>query len=303
MSMVSLLINVALFSRMAAKEFYKLTPIKMRAEVRGIDLKQEIPAEVIEQIKKDVTKHRILVFKNQGTVSGSRHVEISRWFGELESTFYKHPKSPHPDVFRVSNDEAEGCTGVGRTGWHIDGSFQPAPFGYSLYHMVAVPKQGNTVFAPLNEVVSGLTEEQRWRWEQLWMVSDRRGGPVHPLIYSHPLTGNKTLCFHLGMTEFFLVGLPHAEKRRTEWKETNQIMMEIHQELVKNNKDIQYSHKWEVGDFIISDNLAVGHEASPQTQLPVEQVGLRVLHRTTVKGTVPPKKNYTVEPPAEHQEL
>ena len=28
----------------------------------------------------------------------------------------------------------------------------------------------------------------------------------------------------------------------------------------------QYVHKWSPGDFIISDNLALGHEASPQTQ-------------------------------------
>lgn len=53
----------------------------------------------------------MLIFKDQGIISGDRHVEISRWFGELESTFYKHPKSPHPDVFRVSNDRNEGCTG------------------------------------------------------------------------------------------------------------------------------------------------------------------------------------------------
>jgi len=70
-----------------------------------------INVAVIEQIRKDVTKHRILIFKDQGVISGDRHVEISRWFGELESTFYKHPKSPHPDVFRVSNDKNEGCTG------------------------------------------------------------------------------------------------------------------------------------------------------------------------------------------------
>jgi alpha-ketoglutarate-dependent taurine dioxygenase len=67
---------------------------------------------VIEQIKRDVTAHRLLVFKDQGIISGQRHVEISSWFGELESTFYKHPKSPHPDVFRVSNDSNEGCTGM-----------------------------------------------------------------------------------------------------------------------------------------------------------------------------------------------
>ena len=85
-----------------------------------------------------------MVFRDQGIISGDRHVEISKWFGELESTFYKHPASPHPDVFRVSNDEREGCTGVGRTGWHVDGSFQPAPFSYSLYHIHSVPSSGDT---------------------------------------------------------------------------------------------------------------------------------------------------------------
>lgn len=69
-------------------------------------------SSVIEQMKKDVAVHRLLVFKDQGIISGQRHVEISRWFGELESTFFKHHKSPHPDVFRVSNDRYEGCTGM-----------------------------------------------------------------------------------------------------------------------------------------------------------------------------------------------
>jgi alpha-ketoglutarate-dependent taurine dioxygenase len=93
----------------------------------------------------------------------------------------------------------EGCTGVGRTGWHIDGSFQAAPFAYSLYHMVSVPRLGgDTVFAPLTEILGSLPPEQRQRWERLWIVSDRRGGSVKPLIYSHPLTGLDTMCFHTG---------------------------------------------------------------------------------------------------------
>lgn len=50
--------------------------------------------------------------------------------------------------------------------------------------------------------------------------------------------------------------------------------------------------QWQEGEFIISDNLAVGHEAAPETQWPVSQVGLRVLHRVTTKGHYPPKKEY-----------
>ena len=123
---------------------YELSPTKLGATVHGIDLNQNVDIETIEKIKKDVLKHRILIFKNQGSVSGARHLQISKWFGEIDSTFYQHEKSPDKDVFRVSNDHEEGCTNVGRTGWHIDGSFQKAPFNYSLYHIVNVPSKGNT---------------------------------------------------------------------------------------------------------------------------------------------------------------
>ena len=49
--------------------------------------------------------------------------------------------------------------------------------------------QGDTVFAPLTEVVESLPDEQRQRWERLYMMSDRRGGVTQPLIYPHPVTG------------------------------------------------------------------------------------------------------------------
>ena len=49
-------------------------------------------------------------------------------------------------------------------------------------------------------------------------------------------------------------------------------------------------HRWESGDFIIADNLAIGHEASSDTQRPPEQIGLRVMHRCTIAGTTVPEK-------------
>lgn len=276
----------------SSHNFYKLTPVKLGCEVRGIDLKQDVSPEVMEAIKEDVTKHRILIFKDQGVVSGERHVEIAKWFNEPESTFYKHPRSPHPDVFRVSNDRSEGCTNVGRTGWHIDGSFQEAPFAYALYHMVSVPSNGPTVFAPLTDIIEELPREQRIRWERLYMISDRRSGPIHPLIYSHPITKKKVLCFHLGMTDSFIWDYKTPQQRMTKEEETYSLLQEIHHEFIKNNKVRQFSHQWDVGDFIISDNLSVGHEAAPETQLPRSQVGLRVLHRVTTKGHYPPAKEY-----------
>ena len=66
--------------------FYQIKPAKIGCEVVGIDLKQEVTEEVIKQIKDDVKKHRILIFRHQGIVPPLRHLEIGRWFGEVEST-------------------------------------------------------------------------------------------------------------------------------------------------------------------------------------------------------------------------
>ena len=55
----------------------------------------------------------------------------------------------------------------------------------------------------------------------------------------------------------------------------------------------------EEGDFIMSDNLSVAHVAGEGSQLPPSEIGLRVLHRTTIKGTKPPTKNYDVPIPKE----
>lgn len=119
---------------------YQLKSLKTGCEVFGIDLRNVVEDHVVDLIKEDVKHHRLLVFRDQGIVSSERHLEISRWFGVVESTyvskiriyankgilgfylisggiiyvfliycrFYNHPKSPHRDIFRVSNDRKEG---------------------------------------------------------------------------------------------------------------------------------------------------------------------------------------------------
>ena len=126
------------------------------------------------------------------------------------------------------------------------------------------------------------------------MVSDSRKPTSelnpHPLIYKHPETRKLTLCFHLGMTDSFILdhGTPNA--RELDDDETETILRSIHAEIVGKSADSQYKHEWQPGDFIISDNLALGHEASPETQSPKSEVGLRIMHRVTIAGKYIPKK-------------
>ena len=78
---------------------YTVSPLPLcGVEVRGIDLRESVDSETVAMIKEDVSEYRLLVFTEQGIVSGQRQVEISHWFGELDCPFYKHPSSPHPEV-------------------------------------------------------------------------------------------------------------------------------------------------------------------------------------------------------------
>jgi len=49
--------------------------------------------------------------------------------------------------------------------------------------------------------------------------------------------------------------------------------------------DVGYPHKWEEGDVIIIDNLAVAHKAAPGAHTLT--TGLRILHRTTILSARP----------------
>jgi taurine dioxygenase len=117
---------------------------------------------------------------------------------------------------------------------------------------------------------------------------------IHPLICKHPVTKDAVMCFHLGMISNFILDYKSHGQRVTDSQETNHLLQEIHSEIVKDNERLVYKHHWEEGDFIISDNLAVAHEATPETQYPVCKVGLRVLHRTTVAGNANPIKSEVV---------
>ena len=127
---------------------YQISPFQrypFGAEIWGVDLKDKIDRSVIEQIQQDVQKHRILIFRNQGIVSGTQQLEISRWFGELEiAGFERHPKSPSEYILRISNNEDEGFRDFGTSGFHIDGSFMEMPNAYSIYHIICVPTKGDT---------------------------------------------------------------------------------------------------------------------------------------------------------------
>lgn len=279
-------------------EPYQVTPILQHfgVEVRGFSLdgNEPLAPEVVQRIKDDMNKHRVVVFKGQGKISGARQVQITEQLGQVESTFYKHPRSPHPDIFRVSNDETQGCTGVGRTGWHIDGTFQAKPFKYQTMHLHAVCEGGETWFIPLKEFYEMQDEQTRKRWDSYWMITGRQQY-AHPMVYQHPTRGDTTMMFHCG--EPFCAGWAvDSQEEETAKRKPKDIIphedirAELTQRLDEAVGKIGVKMNWEEGDFAINDNLGNCHYAPPGTQARRASAGLRILHRTTISGEKIPMK-------------
>ena len=285
--------------------FYSLTPLRSEegragfgARVDGVDLSTvALTPDFARQLKDDLRDYRVLLFRKQGRVPGQRQVDISAALGELESTFYKHPMSPHPDVFRVSNDESQGCTNVGRTGWHVDGTFQYSPFKYQTMHFHSVCEGGETHFVPLKEVFETASPALQSLWERLWMVTGR--GHSHPLVYRHPVRGDQTMIFHCGAS--FAKGWAlesEASKGFAAGKapEIDEILShaEVKSQLTEACQRTLPAYglkmRWEEGDFAINDNTGNAHYAVPGTQADPRTAGLRILHRTTVAGDTVPTK-------------
>lgn len=276
---------------------YRLEPISktLGCFVSGIDLNKDISSDVITKIKNDLVKHRLLIFKKQGKMSAENQIKISNWWGKIHSTFYKHPKSPHPDIFRVSNDEREGCVGVGTTGWHIDGTFAEKPFKVQTMHFWSVCKGGKTLFSPMRELVESLTGEKRKEWERLYFVA-RGSYVVHPLIYPHPDTKNPTMLFHNGRPFVQTYARDYTyETGKAESTFSKSEISKFRGELSKRLQANAVGYEWELGDFAVIDNLAIAHFASPGTQRRRNEVGLRILHRTTVAGSNRPMKGNAVK--------
>jgi len=262
------------------------------ALVEGVDLSRNLSDATVNALKRDLYEHRLLIFRGQGEIKGSRQVEISEWFGEVESTFSKHPRSPHPDIFRVSNDAAQGCTSVGRSGWHIDGTFMERPFKVQTMHFWACPKEGgSTLFAPLREIAESLRKDASFEWDRLHFVTNRRTdyALVHPLICVHPVTGDATMVFHLG--RHFMDAIVEAggtENRVLSEEEVQRVCTILKDKCEETEWCLDF--RWQPGDFAIVDNRALAHYAHSSTQADPRRAGLRILHRTTVAGDCRPVK-------------
>jgi taurine dioxygenase len=244
----------------------------------------------------------LLLFRSQGLpqkemgiegvyLTGDMQSNLSLAFGPgaLHSTHGNHEQCPNRDIFRLSNKPEHGFNEVGPE-WHNDGSFERNVFSYVVYHIIKAPAgPGNTSFAHLGLAFDALTPELQQRYRKCASVNSN-SGVVHPLVFNHYISGRESLYLHTGMTGSIIerVTDPQTDHELSGIKAWNSAEMdELFSDFSRllDREDISYSHKWQEGDVIVIDNLAVAHKAMPGAHQASS--GLRILHRTTCKGMFP----------------
>lgn len=270
----------------------KILPIDpIGAEVHDIDLSSRRPPspETIEALEAEMANRGFIVFKSGDSLDVEDFLRASCWWGgkELHSTHGVHPATPDGNrhVFRLSNDRRHGIPGVGPQ-WHNDGSFNTDTFSHAGYHIVRpAEKGGGTYFSHQGAAHDALPEERQEFWSRLSSVNSA-SGVVHPAVHEHPVSGRKSLWLHLGMTGAVIESLPGEDGfRLLNREEMQQLCHEYNDILNAGLKDgYAIAYEYEENDCIFIDNLAVAHRASPKAHLPPEEQGLRIMHRSTVRG-------------------
>jgi taurine dioxygenase len=266
------------------------------------DLAQDIDEATFREIEHAFHDNIVVFFRRQN-LSNERHIEFSRRFGELEIHIVKKYLLPDsPEILLISNirdDRGEhiGLADAGFT-WHSDTSYRRRPSRCSLLYAKEVPQRGgrplgDTVFANTVAAYEALPESMKKRLARLKAVhrySARRrvaASPrpkltrqqveetpdiAHPIVRTHPYTGRKSLYVTAGEC-IGIEGMPDDEAL--------DLIAELDSHCVR--PEFLYRHKWQVGDLLMWDNTSSMHLAICDYALPER----RLMHRTTVIGTVP----------------
>ena len=275
-------------------------------ELSGIDLREQIDASQLAQVRGALKEFAVLVLPGQ-SINDEQQARFSALFGELEmpgsaSNITKATERRLPGVIAdLSNLDHQGNVlaadarqrmfNLGNRLWHSDSSFKVIPAQYSMLSARIVPESGgDTQFADMTAAYNALDEQRQAELESLV--------GLHSLIYSrgvlgfddlsaaelenfahvrqrlvrtHPLTGQKSLYLsaHAGAIEGWLV------------PEARALLRDLTEEATAAR--FVYAHQWNAADLVIWDNQRTMHRARPFA----DKSDVRDMHRTTVAGVMP----------------
>ena len=270
------------------------------ADVYGVDLSQPLSPAAFATLETALHTRAVLCVRQQ-RLTPPQFLAFARRFGAVERIFltqYAHPQ--HPEIMLVSNIQENGRNighaDAGRV-WHTDMSYTARPPRITLLYALEVPMEngvtlGATQFASTAAAYASLPATRQTRLEGLravHRVAGRRARTgtgqqdqalrtqqpdvVHPVVRTHPYTGQK--CLYVTEGECAAI-----EGMATE--EALALIAELAAWV--RQPQFRHVHTWQPHDVLLWDNCSVQHLATFDYQWPQHR---RLMHRITVGGSVP----------------
>ncbi len=267
-----------------------LTP-NIGAEIRGLDLSDDLDAETVAAIRGAWLDHTVILFRDQH-LDKIDQIRFTAHFGEIGvlARPKKYRTSGHDDMpdgmMLISNvrenGEPIGALPDGEMMFHHDMLHADTPHAATLLYAVEIPSEGgNTLFASGYAAYDALPEDVRASLEGQKAFhhynygsvqkGDGKGTPaysdsVHPVFRTHSETGRKAVYVNRLMTEG-IVDMP-ADRSAALLKR-----LFDHSE----RAEFVYEHAWQLGDLLMWDNRCSMHA---RTDFPAGE--RRLLWRTTI---------------------
>ncbi|MFT5447011.1 MAG: taurine dioxygenase [Gammaproteobacteria bacterium] len=269
----------------------------LAAEIRGVDLAQDLDDTLFAQIEDAFDRYGVVFFRGQQITPGQQ-VAFGKRFGEVEHNYNAEQfgVAGHPELFTISNKIENGRElGPRRVGelWHTDMCYSKCPPRSTMLHAIEVPNLhglalGDTAFAHAAAAFDALPAQMQQHIAEFQARFDfrgrKRGNPVseevanryppvlHPMVRTHPRTGRKSL-YVMRDDCTGVEGLDDDEAQRLVEALADHIV----------HPDFIYRHRWQAGDLLMWDNCTVQHRALIDYSLPQK----RHMHRLTIAGSVP----------------
>jgi taurine dioxygenase len=266
-----------------------LTPA-LGAEIEGADLSRPLGGDVIAEIRRALLQYRVVFFRDQD-ITPEQHLVFARRFGELVDYPMVSGLIDQPEIVPVVKLEGESHNFGGI--WHSDTTYlAEPPMGAILVARELPPQGGDTLFANMVMAYEALSDGMKVMLSGLTAVNSSAKADVaksredrqmdmdavpdpliaeHPIIRTHPETGEKALYVNIGHT-IAIKGLTDEESRP------------LLDHLFAHQRRDEFScrFRWRPGSVAFWDNRSTQH-------YPLNDYHgfKRVMHRVTLAGDVP----------------
>jgi taurine dioxygenase len=266
--------------------------------LHGTDLSRPLDDQAFREIEQAFFDGQVLAIKGQ-RLEPAQFLAFARRFGRPEPhVIDQFHLSGFPDILILSNRVRDGKPiGLADAGtyFHTDYSYLDVPARVTMLYSLETPREGgNTLFANMYAAYDDLPDAMKRRIEDLVVLHhygnrddlDERSRTVasvlspeqkekvswvrHRLVRTHYGTGRKAL-YAVSGSSFGIEGMPDDEALA--------LLDELKAHALQ--EEYRYSHRYEVGDVVLWDDLATLHSATlTDPAMP------RTLWRITVKEPI-----------------